>query len=69
MEKNDCPNLEKCPMFALFRLQATTELFIRRYCNGDYEKCARKKLKDSGKEVPENLLPDGDTLPAHWSAP
>lgn len=66
MEKQSCPNLEKCPMFGKFRLQATSEIFISKYCKGNFEKCARKKMKDSGREVPEDLLPDGDRIPNFW---
>lgn len=58
----DGPNLAGCPMFKHFKLEATKQVFIIQYCRGDYESCARKKLRDSGKPVPEMLLPNGRTL-------
>lgn len=63
MEEQGCPNLRKCPMFERFKLQATSALFIQLYFNGDYTKCVRKKLRDEGKDVPSNLLPDGESIP------
>jgi len=57
-----CPNLEECPMHKWFNLQTTSDFFIQQYCKGNYEKCARKKLKDNRKDVPEKLLPGGKSL-------
>ena len=63
MENQCCPNLENCPMFKQFKLHRTTEYLMERYCNDNYKNCVRKKLKDSGKEVPDTLMPNGDTIP------
>ncbi len=62
MEK--CPRLEMCSMFKLFRHEATKTIFIRQYCEGDFKKCIRKQKKDTGREVPDNLMPNGEYLDA-----
>jgi len=53
--------LAKCPFFNNLALPATAEILKKKYCRGDFEKCARYQLKKSGKEVPDNLWPDGKT--------
>jgi hypothetical protein len=32
------------------------------YCKDDYEKCARYKIKKSGKTPPDNLWPNGEMV-------
>ncbi|MBN2169639.1 MAG: hypothetical protein JW738_10380 [Actinobacteria bacterium] len=59
----DCIYLEKCPIFALFRQQAVKNIFIAQYCESNWEKCERKKLRDKGEEIPGKLLPNGQYLP------
>lgn len=58
----ECPNLEKCPMFKYFQTDFLKKTFISIYCRDRFSDCERKKLKDAGKVVPENLLPDGQYL-------
>jgi len=59
---NECPNLMKCQMFKFFQSDFAKQIYLTLYCQGNFTGCARKKLKDAGKEVPENLLPDGQYL-------
>ena len=59
----DCHYTGGCPIYRHFSLKAIKNFFISRYCQGDFERCKRKKLKDAGKEVPEKLLPNGEYLP------
>jgi hypothetical protein len=54
--------MEKCPIYGHFFLQSTKEAIIGLYCQGDYQRCERKKLKDAGQPVPEKLLPNGKSL-------
>jgi hypothetical protein len=62
MENKDCPNIVKCPLYAHLLLESTKDSIVGLYCKGDYEKCERKKLKDSGQTVPEKLMPNGKYL-------
>lgn len=62
MSEKICPNMEKCPVYKHFLLESTKEAIIGLYCKGDFQRCARKKLKDSGQPVPEKLLPNGSYL-------
>ena len=59
----DCEYLEKCPIFARFKVEGAKNVWIEFYCKGSrQEECARKKLKKEGKEVPQSLLPNGTHL-------
>ncbi len=62
MEKQSCAYLEDCSMFKLFSMQSSAKIFIQNYCKSDYSECARKKLNNNEKEVPEDLLPSGERL-------
>ncbi len=53
-----CPMFEKCPLLPTLP-EDLREKVIKEYCKGDFEKCARKKIKDSGEMPPKNLMPDG----------
>ncbi len=57
----ECEFIAKCPFFNNISLPATADILKKRYCNGDYAKCARYQMKKAGKEVPDNLWPDGKT--------
>ena len=58
----ECPNLVKCPMFKHFQTDYARQTYIKLFCRDKFTDCARKKLKDDCKEVPEKLLPDGQYL-------
>jgi hypothetical protein len=62
VEKNECPYLKSCPLFQFFKLEVSKKLYITNYCQGQFDKCERKKLKDIGKTVPDKLLPNGKHL-------
>ncbi len=53
-----CPMYEKCPLLPTLSEKEREEV-VKKYCKGDFESCARKKIKDSGKMPPANLMPDG----------
>jgi len=57
-----CTFLSKCPVWSKF--QTNSKFFwIKQYCEGPkQEHCARRKLAMESKNVPENMLPNGDTL-------
>jgi hypothetical protein len=56
-----CPHLEGCPVFAYFR-SYVKQVYIDMYCQGEYECCARRKLRVADEEVPKDLLPTGFRL-------
>jgi hypothetical protein len=56
-----CQYLEGCPMFKYFT-RIAKKVYIDTYCQGDYERCARRKLRLAGEPVPANLLPHGGKL-------
>lgn len=58
----ECQYKPKCPMFARFSLDATKRFYAMQYCQADYQKCARYKLRVNGVPVPEGLLPDGSVV-------
>ena len=59
----NCANLQNCPIFNKFKLEGLKNFWIRIYCKGSrQEECARKKMKSEEKDVPTNLLPNGDQI-------
>ncbi len=57
-----CPHSSSCPMFSLLRAAGTLRAWQMRYCDADYHACARHQMSTSGREVPRNLLPNGQVL-------
>ncbi len=57
----DCNFVEGCPMFKYFNRIAAV-VYRMAYCQGDYENCARRKLRLANQPVPENLGPQGVRL-------
>jgi hypothetical protein len=49
-------------MYKHFRIEASKDFFIARYCEGDFANCRRKKRRDAGETVPEKMLPNGELL-------
>jgi hypothetical protein len=70
MQTNHCPFIEGCPMFKYFQ-KFMKKVYLNMYCQGFYRDCERRTLKLSGKEVPAQMLPNGDMLwdPEHENAP
>jgi len=57
-----CFYIEGCPIYKHFLSQNVKEVFVTAYCEGRFEDCARKQLRDKGEPVPELLLPTGKFL-------
>lgn len=65
-----CPRFDDCPtaheaIENRLGAKGCTGEFIRKcfinYClKGDWENCVRKKMADSGKKVPPNMIPSGE---------
>lgn len=43
-------------------MQTTKDSIILLYCKNEFHKCDRKKLKDAGQAVLDNLIPNGKTI-------
>lgn len=57
-----CPKIAGCPMFPRFRMKEALNVWIIKYCEGQYDTCSRFKASQSGKPVPPALLPNGRVL-------
>ncbi|MFT8315891.1 MAG: hypothetical protein ABF633_16840 [Clostridium sp.] len=55
-----CPNLETCPFINNpdEKLKDDIIKYKNKFCNADYEKCARFILSNTTVEVPVDLAPD-----------
>ncbi len=61
MMDQHCQFIDGCPMFKYF-CRAAEVIYRQVYCEGDFESCARRKLRLDGQPVPANLLPQGVNL-------
>lgn len=50
-----CLHFAVCPIFECSSTDDSMEAYISQYCKGDFEACARKKLKDAGEPVPRTI--------------
>lgn len=57
----ECEYLEGCPMFRYFKRSAQ-RVYTQMYCQGNYARCERRKLRVTNQPVPESLLPFGGKL-------
>jgi hypothetical protein len=57
-----CSHIPTCELYPLFGQKSTLRVWQVRYCEGDYQRCARYTLAGQGQPVPTNLLPNGKTL-------
>lgn len=55
-----CPNLEMCPFINSLDEKLKDEIikYKNKFCNTEYETCARFILSNSTGEVPDDLAPD-----------
>ncbi len=64
MKKPDeCPLLPTCPFFNSLSLPASAAILKDINCRTDFAKCERYKLRSAGKQVPDNLWPNGKLIP------
>lgn len=61
---SNCPHLEACKLYPLFKLQASLKTWQIRYCEADYTACQRYQVAKRGEPVPLQLLPNGKLLPS-----
>ena len=60
--KDECPHVQRCPMFPVFTLEAALEFWKEQYCFADYTRCERYKRGQCGEPVAKNMMPSGDIL-------
>ncbi len=58
----NCPNVNGCPLFPLFKLKSSLGVWQTHYCESNFAACERYRLAQAGTRVPPNLLPNGKTL-------
>ena len=54
-----CKWYDCCPMKRFYQAGKLDKKWIENYCFGDNLKCVRYKMEESGKNHPDNILPDG----------
>ncbi|MGI5861652.1 MAG: hypothetical protein ACOX6T_06280 [Myxococcales bacterium] len=57
---SECPKLAACPFFGdrMKGMDGMANLFKKRYCTGEFERCARWKVAKAGLGVPADLFPN-----------
>jgi hypothetical protein len=58
-KKHICVWYEVCPIKEFYEEDAIDGKWVNEYCWGDSSNCARKRLEEKGKYVPDNMMPDG----------
>ncbi len=61
-DTKECPHAKSCGMFPLFKYQSLLNIWKIEYCEKDYEKCARYQKTLKGEAVPDDMLPNGQTI-------
>lgn len=61
MAQQQCEYIDGCPMFKYFR-NVAKRIYSDVYCTGDFQICERRKRRNAGLSVPDNLLPHGGKL-------
>jgi len=57
--------LDKCPIFAKFKIEDLKNYWIFMYCKGAKQnECSRKVLREQGKEISQTMLSNGQLLEA-----
>jgi hypothetical protein len=55
----ECTYVNRCAFLTQLALPASAETLKVQYCYGDFANCHRYKLRSAGKQVAEDLWPDG----------
>ena len=62
-KSEECPLLPTCPFFNSLSLPGSAAILKDINCRADFGKCERYKRRAAGKEVPDNLWPNGKLIP------
>lgn len=57
-----CNHKATCEMYELLSLSGTLKTWQIRYCDAEYETCARYQKASLGRPVDRNLMPNGHYL-------
>ena len=57
-----CPKQPECGLHKSIGMTAALRVWQSFYCDGSFTRCERHKLAESGRPVPERLLPNGRLL-------
>jgi hypothetical protein len=72
MAAKACPHQPRCGLHQRIGMTAALRVWQSFYCEGLSGRCERRKLAESGRPVPERLLPNGrllDEAPGRETAP
>jgi len=59
-----CPDSSSCNLKTTLSMVAALRIWQSLYCEADWGRCERRRLRAAGGPVPKDLLPDGRTLGA-----
>jgi hypothetical protein len=57
-----CSRINDCSMVDHLHLDTARERLMWEICRTNPNQCARRKLREKGLPVPDDLLPDGERL-------
>lgn len=57
-----CSHIATCPMFPLFKMESSLNVWKVNFCEANFTRCARYQKSSCGDDVPKNLLPNGHLL-------
>jgi hypothetical protein len=60
MSGKTCKWYEACPMKRFYEQRLLDELWIKRFCKGNYKSCVRYHLEEKREPHPNNMLPNGE---------
>jgi hypothetical protein len=60
-----CNHADGCEMYELFGHKSTLRVWQLKYCEGEFERCARYQAAIGGRRISPNLLPNGKLLTLH----
>lgn len=58
-ENKECKWYPVCPMKYFYEAGKLDEKWINNYCHGNWLKCIRYQLEETGQYHPDSMLPDG----------
>ncbi|MHA1229424.1 MAG: uracil-DNA glycosylase [Candidatus Helarchaeota archaeon] len=61
--KKQCRWYIVCPIRRYVEKGLLDKKWVNEYCLGDFTKCVRKKMEESGEDHPDYMLPNGDLMP------
>lgn len=63
-----CSHIKGCELFVQFAMNPALDLWKQHYCEGEFARCVRYRMSNSGRPVPLTLLPNGRMVRAQRSS-